>query len=228
MSMILAIETGLGAASVALLRGAECVARATAPHAHANASDTLPMIEHVLAEGGASFDTLDALAVGIGPGSFTGIRIGLAAARGLALATGLPLVGIGTLEAAAMAAEADRESPLLVMIDAMRGQVYGQSFAFERGTPLPLSAPELLDAEGVRAWLQHWPQKPVPIAGNAGDWLNTHVPEHGTQRRGGLPDAAIIGRMAQEKLRGGDLPPALPIYVRPPDAKLPQKPAPGA
>lgn len=224
MTNILSIETGLGAASVALLRDHRCVAQGQTTHAHANAQETLPLVERVLAEAGETFETLQALAVGVGPGSFTGIRIGLAAARGLALATGLPLIGVSTLEAAAWGAGG--ESPLLVAIDAMRGQVYAQAFAAKQ----PLSAPALLDTDGMREWIAPWPQTEVQLVGNARmilcGWLPDLAPR--LYAAGGLPDAAAIAQVAAQRFARNDFSPALPLYVRAPDAKLPQKAAPGA
>ncbi len=223
MSIILAIETGLGAASIALLRNGVCVAEAQASHAHANAQETLPLVEQVLARAGESFATLSALAVGIGPGSFTGIRIGLAAARGLALATGLPLIGVSTLEATA---HGGGDMPMLVAIDAMRGQVYAQIFAAGQ----PMCAPALLDAEGIREWLAVWPQPEISLAGNAEIILRGWLPDcaQKLQSRAGLPSARIVAHIAAMRLARHEYPPALPLYVRAPDAKLPSKAAPGA
>jgi len=98
---ILAFDTALGACSAAVWADGLVLARAFEPRSRGHAEALLPMIEAVLAEAGLRLDALDRLAVTVGPGSFAGTRVGLAAARGLALATGLPLVGVTTLEAVA-------------------------------------------------------------------------------------------------------------------------------
>ena len=100
----------------------------------------MPMVKTVMKEAAIEFEALDGIAVTQGPGSFTGVRIGLATARGLALAAGLPLAGVTTLQAlaaaaAAAAAPAERLGHMiLALLDARRDQVYGQFFAAD-GAP---------------------------------------------------------------------------------------------
>lgn len=95
----------------------------------------IPLLEEVLAEGGVGWSDLKALAVGIGPGNFTGIRISVAAARGLALGLGIPAVGVTRLEALAHGLP----RPLVVAEDARRGQVYVQLFLPEGPAPAHLA-----------------------------------------------------------------------------------------
>lgn len=96
----------------------------------------MPMVKAVMKEAAIEFDALDGIAVTQGPGSFTGVRIGLATARGLALAAGLPLAGVTTLETLAAAPPpAERlEHMILALLDARRDQVYGQFFTAD-GAP---------------------------------------------------------------------------------------------
>jgi tRNA threonylcarbamoyl adenosine modification protein YeaZ len=91
------------------------------------AEQLVPLLENVLAEGGIDWRDLKALAVGTGPGNFTGVRIAVAAARGLALGLGIPAVGVTRLEALAFGLP----RPLVVLEDAKRGQVYVQIFTSE-------------------------------------------------------------------------------------------------
>lgn len=104
------------------------------------AEHLMPMLEEVLAEARLGWADLDAIAVGTGPGNFTGIRIGVAAARGLALGLGRPAIGVSTLEAIAH----DRERPVTVAMPAPRGRLYRQSF-----TMAGPGAPELTEGEGT-------------------------------------------------------------------------------
>ncbi len=96
----------------------------------------MPMVMTVMTEAAIEFDALDGIAVTQGPGSFTGVRIGLATARGLALAAGLPLAGVTTLQALAAAPPpAERQGHMiLALLDARRDQVYGQIFTAD-GAP---------------------------------------------------------------------------------------------
>jgi tRNA threonylcarbamoyladenosine biosynthesis protein TsaB len=102
VNCVLAFDTSAGACSAAVLGGDGTVlARRCEALERGHAERLLPMLRDVLAEAGVEIADLALLAVTIGPGTFTGIRIGLAAARGLALASGLPLVGVTSLEAVA-------------------------------------------------------------------------------------------------------------------------------
>ena len=86
------------------------------------------MIEAVMTEGGLAMAALDRIAVTRGPGTFTGVRIGIATARGLALATNLPICAMTTLEALAVAVPTPHHAPTASVIDARRGEVYMQIF----------------------------------------------------------------------------------------------------
>lgn len=100
-----------------------------------HAEHLMGVIDTALANANIAMDDLDAVAVSVGPGSFTGVRVGVATARGLALALGKPAIGITTLEALALGArDADGPRPTLVRIEAGRGQAYVAEFAAD-GTP---------------------------------------------------------------------------------------------
>ena len=120
---LLALETATEACSVALwVDGAVIERHALAPRRHAEL--VLPMVDAVLAEGGISRRALDAIAVGRGPGAFTGVRLAIAVAQGLALALDRPVLPVSTLAALAMAAAQDAgAAPILAAIDARMGEV---------------------------------------------------------------------------------------------------------
>ena len=124
---VLGFDTSTAATSACLLRSdgqafehEPPVARLFEPPGHAR--ELMPAVERVLAEAGVRFGDLDALAVGIGPGGFTGLRIGVATAHGIAQSAGIPLHPVLSLDALASGIEADRPFPL---IDAKRQEVYG-------------------------------------------------------------------------------------------------------
>ncbi len=105
-SSILAMDTAGGACSAALWRNGQVVASRFELLRRGHAERLVPMIEAVMAEGAMAYADLDCLAVTLGPGGFTGVRIGLATARGLALACGRPLVGVSNFQVLATAAKA--------------------------------------------------------------------------------------------------------------------------
>ncbi|MGL4236762.1 tRNA (adenosine(37)-N6)-threonylcarbamoyltransferase complex dimerization subunit type 1 TsaB [Tabrizicola sp.] len=123
MLPILAFDTSAAHCAAALLSPDRVIQRLE-PMEKGQAERLIPMLEEVLAEGGLGWGDLKALAVGTGPGNFTGVRIAVAAARGLALGLGIPAVGVTRLEALAHGLP----RPLTVVEDARRGEVYVQLF----------------------------------------------------------------------------------------------------
>jgi tRNA threonylcarbamoyl adenosine modification protein YeaZ len=119
---ILAFDTSAAHCAAALLSGGRIVARTAEDMGRGQAERLMPMIEEMLAGAGFCWRDLDAVAVGIGPGNFTGIRISVAAARGLALGLGVPAIGVSTLEAQAEGVA----RPCLTLADARRGMSYVQ------------------------------------------------------------------------------------------------------
>ncbi|HWX83558.1 MAG TPA: tRNA (adenosine(37)-N6)-threonylcarbamoyltransferase complex dimerization subunit type 1 TsaB, partial [Xanthobacteraceae bacterium] len=119
--LILAIDTALGACAACVLdTGADrLIARESLAMKRGHAEALMPMIARVMEQSGLSFSALDRIAVTTGPGSFTGLRVGLSAARGIALAAGRPAVGVTTLTAyAAPVVSEHGEHPVIAAIDA--------------------------------------------------------------------------------------------------------------
>lgn len=137
---ILAFDTSAAHCAAALLRGGAIVAERTEAMDRGQAERLMPMLEEVLTGAGLGWRGLDAIAVGTGPGNFTGVRLAVAAARGLALSLGVPTVGVSLLEAAAFGLP----RPVLAALDARRGEVYLQLFAGSEGAPPALSSPGAL------------------------------------------------------------------------------------
>lgn len=136
MTLILAFDTSAAHCAAVLLRDDAIAAIDVRPMTTGQAEALLPLLADTLAAGGATFADLDAIAVGTGPGNFTGVRISVSAARGLALALGRPAIGVTTFEALAH----DLPRPVTVAIPAPRGQVHRQTFATEGPEP-PDTAP---------------------------------------------------------------------------------------
>lgn len=215
--IVLGLDTCLSSCSVAVLDGERVLASAREIMARGHQERLAPMAQQVMAAAGLAFDRLDRIAVTVGPGSFTGLRVGIAFAKGLALALNLPAVGIGTLEA--LAAEAGPDSKVfswgLVFpaIDARRGQLYLQ--AFEDGRAL--MAPDALTAEVAAARLAEISQgRPFTLVGSGAALLADLAPGARIVPAEGA-DARHVARLAAAR----DPAPLKPLYLRAPDAKLP-------
>ena len=151
---LLAFETSTEACSVAVWSDGVMHERfELAPRRHAELA--LPWAEQMLAEAGIAKSSLDAIAVGRGPGAFTGVRLAIAMAQGIALALDRPIVPVSTLAALAMQANAPR---VLAAIDARMGEVYAAAYACENGDV------RLLDRERVE------PPQTVVLSGDDRDW----------------------------------------------------------
>ena len=167
------------------------------------------MAREVMAEAGLAFDRLDRIGVTVGPGSFTGLRVGVAFAKGLALALDRPAVGIGTLEA--LAAEAD--GLVFAAIDARRDQVYLQGFEDGRA----LMAPDALTAEVAAARVADLSNgRPFTLVGSGAVLLADFAPSARVVEAEGC-DARKVAALAAARTPG----PLKPLYLRAPDAKLP-------
>lgn len=144
---LLGFDTATTACSAALWVGGSVTAHRRVEEGGRHAEALVPMLREVAADGGATLGAVDRFAVTIGPGSFTGIRIGLAAARGLALARERPLIGLSTLEVlAAGVPESERDGPILAALDAGRGRLYAQIFDHALR---PLCEPEAVPGEAL-------------------------------------------------------------------------------
>jgi tRNA threonylcarbamoyladenosine biosynthesis protein TsaB len=216
---VLAFDCAGRGCAAAVLTAGGVAARKVQAMEHGQAEALMPMIEEVLAEAGLPFAALDLIAVTVGPGSFTGVRIGLAAAYGLALATGLPLVGITSFAAAAagVGAPARAGRTLAVALDSKRAELFLQCFAAD-GTAL---GPGRMVAQGeAEAAL---PPGPLLVAGDAGARLVSWAPGRAVRADApDLPDPGAIARLALASWRPGERPARpRPLYLRAPDTTLP-------
>ncbi len=149
MTLILALDASAAHCAAALLWHDRCLTRVE-PMTTGQTERLAPMIADLLAEGGTDWSNLTALAVGTGPGNFTGTRIAVAFARGVALARGIPAIGITGFDSIAQAA--GRQPPFWAVIAATRGQIYAQRFGDGPATPVILeeAAVATLDAPVIR------------------------------------------------------------------------------
>lgn len=220
---ILAFDSSGAAVSVALWRAGAVLAARSEPMERGHGERLLPLLRAIMDEAGLGFAALDAIAVAVGPGRFTGLRIGIAAARGLALATGKPAVGVGCFDAIAAAhrAAADDGRSLLAVIDSRREALFAQRFdaAGNAMGPPRVASPAEIAAE--------LPPGPLLVAGDGAALMQAALADRAAADLRMFPGpirADIVARLADAALRGGHASPARPIYLRPPDAKLPAAP----
>lgn len=225
--LILSIETATGCGSVALTRGGvrsgKVLAEATAQPEVTHSRRLLGSVDWVMQAAGIGWDTLDGVAISLGPGSFTGLRIGMAAAKGIVFAAQKPLLAVQTLDAIALSCPViDR--PLWCLLDARKQEVYAACYQMgayglpEQSTPVEairpehllerISGPALLAGPGLKEYHELFAQQAnlqlIPPA------LST-------------PSAARIGFLAAEQLLRGEIQdPAqiAPMYVRASEAEV--------
>ena len=211
--IVLALDTCLPACSVALARDGEILGWLSEPTARGHQERLAPMTRDLMAAAGLAFSALDRIGVTVGPGSFTGLRVGLAFAKGLALALQRPCVGIGTLEAlAASIGGEDMKSGGLkaAVIDAGRGRVYLQLF----DGAASLSGPDILGLETAQARLvEVCASADVMVTGPGADLLAGAIPG-AVVRPLVAPDPRAVARLAAK----APVAPPRPLYLRPPDA----------
>lgn len=232
MPSLLACDTTHGRCSVALIASTgKVVSCAEEPQVDRQAERLLVVIESVLSKGKSSYEEIEAVAVAIGPGSFTGIRIGLAASRGIGVALNRPVIGVSSFESVFWQYKQSyykkkgyQERVVAVVLDARREQVYIQTFDHEGGV---LDAPSILHYRDILKYLE--PYKQVIIIGSAGLWCagNMDFKAMNIQWLAEpiLPEAVSVGHIGyllyHKRLQANH--PAIPLYIRPPDALLPSQ-----
>jgi tRNA threonylcarbamoyl adenosine modification protein YeaZ len=210
---LLALDTATPAVTVALHDGTDVIASSSQVDARRHGELLLPAVDRVLARSGRRLDAVTGIVVGVGPGPYTGLRVGLMTADTFGLALGVPVHGVCTLDGLAYAADLD--GPFVVATDARRKEVYWARYADSRTrlTDPAVDRPaDLADLAGQVAGL--------PAVG-AGALLypdtfpRAHEPEH--------VSAAALASLAAEKLAAGEeLLAPRPLYLRRPDAQVPK------
>jgi tRNA threonylcarbamoyladenosine biosynthesis protein TsaB len=203
----LGFDTSAAHSPPALVSGRRVLAARHEAMAQGQAERLLPLCAALLADTGAGWRDLAAIGAGIGPGNFTGVRIAVAAARGLAMGLGIPAVGISRFQALA----AGQTGPVLACVMAPRGQVWIMG---------PGSPPRLIDPE---AWTPPAAWRGLPCLGDAAGAVAART--GGAVAATAEPLAVAVARIALDR-RADPGPPPAPMYLRPPDAALPETPPP--
>ncbi len=215
-SLILAMDTAGDTCSVALGRGGSVLAAEKVAMKHGHAVALAPMIDAVMRKTGVGFMSLTAIAVGTGPGGFTGLRIALATARGLGLALSKPVIGISNFQAAAaQLAPALRQNDILVVIDSRREEPFMARLEADlrfRAPPRFMTLAEMIEDLAAHP--------PAVITGNGiglwpGSWPS------GTLLYPAAADAVSILSLAADPA-GIYASKAVPLYLRPADVSAPK------
>ena len=214
---VLAIDTALDVCAACVMKGSEPepLASESLPMVRGHAEALLPLIERVMARIDGGFESLDRIAVTVGPGSYTGLRVGLSAARAIGLAVDRPVVGVGTLSALLAPLLADPgEGTLVAAIDARHGAVYVQALTTASGETL---APVYLPVEEAAARLG---TGPVILTGSGAPLVAQALSTRGIAASiagTGVADIAAVAQLGMVADPAHALP--RPLYLRGPDAR---------
>jgi tRNA threonylcarbamoyladenosine biosynthesis protein TsaB len=221
--LILSLDTTTRAGSVAIVCDGrvidELVGDSTVTHGQRLPRDLIRLLDRT----GTPIHAVDLLAVAAGPGSFTGIRVGIATMQGLAMATGRLIVPVSALEALALAG-ADGSAPVAAWMDAQRGQVFAALYAPD-GAEVLIEPSSLPPAETLAAWANRLPAARVRFVGDGAlryEQVIRARMDIGVEIRKDTPALApIVGQIAARSPERAVLPHAVvPIYIRRPDAEL--------
>lgn len=234
---ILAFDTATSSCSAVVCQNEKIIACRYKTMARGHAEHLMGMIRDVLAESGVGFSDLDLLAVTNGPGGFTGLRVGLAAARGISFASDLACIAVSTLEVVANSVSfAERDGAyVLAVIDSKREDIYAQVFTvISEGFNLqPLGKPEAISPKILADFLcsrvsaQSNSTVRVVVSGDATACAIAALRDSGVDAVAGtatlVPDARGVAAIAATRWTGGvSLESLQPIYLRPPDATVPR------
>jgi tRNA threonylcarbamoyladenosine biosynthesis protein TsaB len=219
--LILAIDTALDACAAAVLDtdASKVIAQESQAMKRGHAEALMPLIARVMKASGVAFSALDRIAATTGPGSFTGLRVGLSAARGIALAAGKPVVGVTTLTAyAAPAVSENNERPVISAVDARHDHVYFQVLAGDGSSLIKAKVAPIAEAlEASRFGVPH-------MVGNAAKILAERWPADAPPPfkvdPSPAPDIAWVAWLGAAV--NPETAPARPYYLRAPDVKPPK------
>lgn len=202
-SVVLGFDTSGPYCGATLLSDGQIIAAKHEDMAKGQAERLMVLLEEVLTEAGVAWADLDALGVGIGPGNFTGIRISVAAARGLAMGLGIPTVGVPLTDASAEGTD----GPVLACIDARRETVYCQGFGG--------AAPDALTHVPVAEIPMNWVLPGLVCIGSAAEMVSAHLSM--PHAPAAFAPATAIARIAARRA-SPNTPAPSPLYMRAPDA----------
>lgn len=221
---LLTIQTATPAGSVALTDGRRLLGELFLDVRRPHGEWLLGIVDQLLGRAGMTANDLDGFGVTIGPGSFTGLRVGLATVKGLALATGRPVAGVSTLRTLAMQAP-HAAMPVCALLDARKKEVYAGAFAWQDGLPRALAPERVLPPERLLGEVAG----PTLFIGDGATVYRTLIARqlgpgaHFLPAVYEPPRAAHAALLALELFEAGEARPAAevnPVYIRPSEAEL--------
>lgn len=217
--MLLGIETAADLAGVALADGSGVVASAGVRGTRRHVEAIAPAVSYVLEQAGVPLSAVEAVAVDVGPGLFTGLRVGIATAQGIARGLGVGVLGVTSLDVLARAAyDAGWDGPLAAVVDARRGEVFTARYA---GPATQTAAPSRAEPEALAAELSGLPGVLV-VGGGAQRYRSVFEGLHVAALADPTPTAVVS--LAAGRLAAGarpDPPAAVrPVYLRDADARI--------
>ena len=222
---ILALETSAKACSAAVTEDGRLIASAFQCTGLTHSRTLMPMIADMLKNAELTLAGCDAVAVANGPGSFTGIRIGVSAAKGLAFGAEKPVIGVSTLEAMARCV-AGMDGIIVCAMDARRGQLYNAVFEAEGGTLSRLAPDRAVGLEALRKELENCEKRKIIVGDGAllcyNNFLENHIPCVLAPSHLLHQSAVGVAFVAEDQARAGQLLSAqdlLPVYLRPSQAE---------
>ncbi|MDH6517083.1 tRNA threonylcarbamoyl adenosine modification protein YeaZ [Streptomyces sp. SAI-135] len=208
--LLLALDTATPAVTVALHDGRDVVASFRQVDARRHGELLLPAVDRVLADAGVKLDAVTGIVVGIGPGPYTGLRVGLMTADTFGLALGIPVHGLCTLDGLAYASGI--EGPFVVATDARRKEVYWATYSAPRTR---VSDPAVDRPADIAERVQGLPAVGAGALLYPDTFPDAREPEH--------VSAAALAALAAERIAAGEeLPAPRPLYLRRPDAQVPK------
>lgn len=220
---VLGFDTAMAACSAAIWCDGNIAAYRLVPQPRGHAETIMPMIADICLEAGIAVSELDRIGVTIGPGTFTGQRVGLAAARAMVLGTKVGIVGVTTLRALAAGVQPDSAPLIASLIDARRGEVYAQVFDPQLRPVMP---PQVLTPERAARALTACAEggNDLVLVGTGALLVADVMEPRGftvtKSQASPQPDARHVAALAAAADTPDGIVPS-PLYLRPPDAKLP-------
>jgi tRNA threonylcarbamoyladenosine biosynthesis protein TsaB len=218
---LVAIDTSTALCSIALLENGAIVSEVNERASNAHGESLLPLIDAIFKRVGWRPSDVNRWAIGIGPGSFTGVRIGVATVKGIAIATGAEVVGVTSLDAMEDGIAESSDDVVVPMLEAMRGEVFVQ--ASRNGTRImPAAHVKIEDAAG---WIRSLGSDRVVLVGNG---ARADLAEIACVKRiaseppNDVPQASKIARIALLRTKPDDVDTIEPFYVRAPDITIPK------
>jgi tRNA threonylcarbamoyl adenosine modification protein YeaZ len=211
--LVLALDTSTPATTVSLADDGRVLAERTEVAANRHGELLSPLVAQVVADAGAQLEDVGLVAVGVGPGPFTGLRVGLVTALSLADALGVPARGVCSLDAVAFAADRPWSDGFAVVTDARRKEVYWARYAGSRRVEGPHVDRPTVVAERLRPGSR--------VAGAATTLYAAELADHVMDDAAPYPSAAAVARLATD---AAWCLPVQPMYLRRPDARPPGAP----